>query len=107
MIPECLAGFRGAKNKNVVQNETQSYALGFKDQSESGEKILEIFKEFAAKIECKNNSDQTSRPFFEMIQDFDEIVKVLDMKFVWSEVAQKTDENQIPESTALVYGECG
>ena len=77
----------------MVQNETQSYALGFKDQSESGEKILEIFKEFAAKIETKNNNDKASRPFFEMIQDFDEIVKVLDMKFVWSEVAQKFDND--------------
>ena len=39
-----------------------------------------------------------------MIQDFDAIVKALDKKFIWNKVSQKTG---VPESTALVYGECG
>ena len=42
-----------------------------------------------------------------MIQDFDAIVKLLDEKFIWRIVEQKIEGQSIPESTALVYGECG
>ena len=68
---------------------------------------MKIFKEFAAKIAGQNYNDQAPKTFFEVIQDFDAIVKVLDKKFIWNKVSQKTEDNFIPESTALVYGECG
>ena len=36
--------------KNAVQNETESYALGFGDKSKFDQTTLEIFKEFGAKV---------------------------------------------------------
>ena len=47
---------------------------------------MEIFKEFAAKTAGVDYNDQTPRQFFEMIQDFDAIVKLLDEKFIWRKV---------------------
>ena len=41
--------FKGKREKNVVQNETSSYALGFGIKSKFDEMTLEIFKEFGAK----------------------------------------------------------
>ena len=35
--------------KNTVQNETESYALGFGEMSKFDETTLEIFKEYCAK----------------------------------------------------------
>ena len=36
--------------KNTVQNETQSYALGFGEKTKFDEATLEIFREYGAKI---------------------------------------------------------
>ena len=48
-VPVCFVDFRGKKMKNAIQNETQSYALGFGDRSKFDETTLEIFKEYGAK----------------------------------------------------------
>ena len=47
---------------------------------------MDIFKEFAAKTANVDYNGQAPRQFFEMIQDFDAIVKLLDKKFIWCKV---------------------
>ena len=50
-VPGCFINFRGKSNKNAIQNETSSFALGFGERSESDETTLNIFREFTAKSE--------------------------------------------------------
>ena len=71
--------------KNAVQNETESYALGFGDKSKFDQTTLQIFKEFGAKVVGELYNQQVPRPYFSMIQDFNQIVKDLDKSFVWCE----------------------
>ena len=49
-VPACFIDFRGKKMKNAVQNETESYALGFGEKSKFDQTTLQIFKEFGAKV---------------------------------------------------------
>ena len=49
-IPECFVGFRGARSKNAIQNETSSYALGFGEKSKFDEATLKLFKEYATAL---------------------------------------------------------
>ena len=48
-----------------------------------------------------------ARSFFEMIQDFNQIVENFDMKFTWEKVDSQNIDAQTALSTALVFGECG
>ena len=102
--------------KNAVQNETESYALGFGDKSKFDQTTLQIFKEFGAKVVGELYNQQVPRPYFSMIQDFNQIVKDLDKSFVWCETesskkyltANMTEVNRyIKQWTAMVFGECG
>ena len=49
LVPDNFTQFKGAKNKNMVQNETQTYSLRFGEKSESDKKNLKIFEEYGAK----------------------------------------------------------
>ena len=53
--------------KNAVQNETQSYALGFGERSEFDKKTLLVFKEFGAKLIGDPMDQQVPRSYFSMI----------------------------------------
>ena len=56
LIPDCFLNFKGKREKNTVQNETASYALGFRVESKFNEATLEIFKEFGAKLVEKSHN---------------------------------------------------
>ena len=89
-VPGCFIDFRGQKMKNTVQNETESFALGFGEKSKFDETTLEIFKEFGAKQtagELYNGKDP--RSYFQIIQDFNKIIEDLDKAFVWSKALSK------------------
>ena len=104
-IPEHFTKFKGSNNKSTVQNETQSYALGFGQQSESDRRYLRLFQEYAARMAGEEFEGKDPRPYFEIIQDFNEIVEVYDKQFTWDKVDAQ-NENSC-KSTVLVYGECG
>ena len=50
--------------KNTVQNETESYVLGFGDKSKFDETTLEIFKEFGARIVGDKFNGKDPRSYF-------------------------------------------
>ena len=56
--------------KNAVQNETESYSLGFGEKSKFDQTTLRIFKEFAAKVVGDFFEGRAPRSFFSMIQDY-------------------------------------
>ena len=93
--------------KNCVQSETESYALGFGEMSKFDETTLRIFKEFGAKSAGELFNGKDPRPYFEMIQDYNEIVEDLDKAFVWSKALQNEKVWNQKQWTALVFGECG
>ena len=69
-VPECFAGFRGQRMKNAVQNETESYALSFGENSEFNKITLRLFKEFGAKSVGEKFEGKEPRSCFTMMQDF-------------------------------------
>ena len=66
-IPEHFTKFKGSNNKSTVQNETQSYALGFGQPSVSDELYLRIFQEYAARMAGEKFEGKEPRPSFEII----------------------------------------
>ena len=64
--------------KNTVQNETESYVLGFGDKSKFDETTLEIFKEFGARAIGDKFNGKDPRSYFNIIQDYNKIVEDLD-----------------------------
>ena len=66
-VPGCFINFRGKNNKNAIQNETGSYALGFGEKSKFDEATLNIFKEFTAKSENKLYNGEIARSYFSLI----------------------------------------
>ena len=87
-VPDFLINFRGQKlsSKNSIQNETSKYSLGCGEKSKFDEVTLRIFKEFGEKVKSENNSsetDQEIKSYFTMIEDFNEVVKDLDQRFIW------------------------
>ena len=64
LMPDCLSGFRGSKQRNAVQNETVRFALRFGEKSQFVDKTLEIFKEFSAKTKGKTMDAKTHRTYF-------------------------------------------
>ena len=67
---------------------------------------MEIFKEYGARIAGEKFNGKEPRSFFEIIQDFNNIVEVFDKKFTWDKVDSQS-EIATSKSTVLVYGECG
>ena len=91
IVPDHFAKFKGSNNKSTVQNETQSYSIGFGQMSESDKHNLEIFKEYGARLAGEKHNGNEPRTFFEMMQDFNKIVQTFDIKFIWDKViAQNT-----------------
>ena len=86
VVPDHFAKFKGSNNKSTVQNETQSYSIGFGQMSESDKQNLEIFKEYGARIAGEKYNGNEPRTFFEMMQDFNEIAQTFDIKFTWDKV---------------------
>ena len=86
-VPDFLINFRGQKlsSKNSIQNETSKYSLGCGEKSKFDEVTLKIFKEFGAKVSSENSfdNDQETKSYFTMIEDYNEVVKDLDQKFIW------------------------
>ena len=78
LVPDHFTKFKGSDNKSTLQNETQSYGLGFGQQSESDKQNLEIFKEYGARIAGEKFNGEEPRSFFEIIQDFNNIVEDFD-----------------------------
>ena len=66
-VPGCFINFRGKNNKNAIQNETGSFALGFGEKSQFDQTTLNIFREFTAKSENKLYNGQTPRAYFSLI----------------------------------------
>ena len=93
--------------KNTVQNETESYALGFGEKSKFDETTLEIFKEYAAKTVGETFNGKDPRSYFQIIQDFNKIVEDLDKAFVWSKAHSNEEAQNQKRWTAMVFGECG
>ena len=50
--------------KNTVQNETESYALGFGEKSKFDQTTLQIFGEFGAKVVGELFEGKVPRPYF-------------------------------------------
>ena len=69
-VPACFINFRGEKMKNAIQNETESYELGFGERSKFDQTTLQIFKEFGAKVVGELFQGEEPRSFFSMIQDY-------------------------------------
>ena len=107
VVPDHFAKFKGSNNKSTVQNETQSYSIGFGQMSESDKQNLEIFKEYGARLAGEKYNGKEPRTFFEMMQDFNEIAQTFDIKFTWDKVISQNPTGYTTKSTALVYGECG
>ena len=85
-VPGCFVNFRGKNNKNAIQNETASFALGFGEKSKFDETTLQIFKEFSAKSTNELFNEKIPRAYFSLIQDFNQIIKELDKAFKWRKV---------------------
>ena len=77
-IPECFNIFRGGNTNNSVAMKLEEYALGFGEMSKFDEKTLKIFKEFSARLAKEEFNGEEPRSFFDMIQDYMEIVEGLD-----------------------------
>ena len=90
--------------KNAVQNETESYALSFGENSEFNKMTLRLFKEFGAKSVGEKFEGNEPRSFFTMMQDFNQITEDIDKVFKWRKVS---NEGEVKKSTAMVFGECG
>ena len=115
-VPACFINFRGKKMKNAIQNETASYTLGFGEKSKFDQTTLQIFREFGAKVVGELFNGKVPRPYFQMIQDYNQIVKDLDKAFVWcraisskvnSMVETPQTDRFISQWAAMVFGECG
>ena len=114
-VPACFINFRGKKMKNAIQNETESYELGFGERSKFDQTTLQIFKEFGAKVVGELFNQKVPRAFFSMIQDYNQIVRDLDKSFKWcitesqqeSIVIMPEINSNMKQWTAIVFGECG
>ena len=93
--------------KNAVQNETESYALSFGENSEFNKMTLRLFKEYGAKSIGENFEGNEPRSFFTMMQDFNQITEDMDKALEWKKVDQSINRGYAKKSTAMVFGECG
>ena len=66
--------FRGESEKNSFTPDSQRYALGFGDKSKFDEKTLEVFGEFKAKQAGKLYKGKEPRPYFSIVQDYNQMV---------------------------------
>ena len=78
--------FRGENNKNAIQNETDSFALGFGEKSKFDETTLQIFREFSAKSTNQLYNKKIPQSYFYQIKGYNLILDDLDKDFVWRKV---------------------